>query len=250
MAGDWIKMRTELPKDPAVKGIARRLGINRYEVVGRLHAVWSWADQQLRGDGNAAGVTLSDIDEESGLQGFAAAMLAEGWLEAGQSGITFPNFARHNGKTAKDRALTAKRVSKFRNAACNANDNAARNAATVTDALPEKRREDISIGNTTSRESTPQKPKLRNGWWADEASILAAGQSLGLTPKPGESMQAYKGRIQARADGSDQTPTQIPNSAYLRTQELLQAQRALPSSPKPTDSLRSAGNAGQTLPGE
>lgn len=148
MAGDWIKMRCGLLGDPAVKGIARRLNINRYEVVGRLHAVWSWADQNVKRNGNADGVTLADLDEEAGVTGFAQSMVDEGWLEKLSTGLRFPDFEDHNGKPAKDRAVTAKRVKRFRN------------DATVTHPLPEKRR--VSISQSTPQvKTTPTHPEPR-----------------------------------------------------------------------------------------
>ena len=47
--------------------------------------------------------------------GFCFALQKVGWLCAPEGGgISFPKFARHNGKSAKTRALTAKRVSKHK----------------------------------------------------------------------------------------------------------------------------------------
>lgn len=143
MAGDWIKMRVSLRGDPAVKGIARRTGLSRFEVVGRLHAVWSWADQNL-GTGNAQGVTAADLDDEAEHPGFAQAMSEEGWLKILSTGLSFPNFDRHNGKPAKERALTAQRVKRHRN------------DASVTKPLPEKRREEpISNSSDNLKQPTP-----------------------------------------------------------------------------------------------
>lgn len=140
MAGDWIKMRSDLSEDPAVIAIAGRLGIDTFSVVGRLHRVWSWADAQLR-DGYAYGVPMRWIDEYVHLDGFSNALLDVGWLgkienesfpESGNSGLLdetgnlldreeiekgfekiekgvfFPKFDRHNGETAKTRAVKTK----------------------------------------------------------------------------------------------------------------------------------------------
>lgn len=115
MASDWIKMRVDLARSPEVKGIARRTGLSRFEVVGRLHAVWSWADQHLR-NGNAAGVTPADLDDEAELVGFAQAMADEHWLKILSTGLAFPKFDKHNGKPAKVRALTGRRVKRHRDA--------------------------------------------------------------------------------------------------------------------------------------
>ncbi|HKS73496.1 MAG TPA: hypothetical protein VJQ82_09900 [Terriglobales bacterium] len=69
-----------------------------------------------------------------------------GWLSVTADGIELSNFGRHNGETAKSRALTAKRVAKHKaNAKDNEEGNGKGNAATVTAPLPkeEKRREEI-----------------------------------------------------------------------------------------------------------
>lgn len=113
MAGDWIKMRVALAEDPAVIGIAARVGIDEFAVVGRLHALWSWADSQSR-DGHASGVTASWINRKLQCDKFAEAMAAVKWLIITDTGITFPNFENHNGDTAKSRALGKNRQQKHR----------------------------------------------------------------------------------------------------------------------------------------
>ena len=67
--------------------------------------------------------------------GFADALEEVGWLSADDE-LTLPNFDRHNGKTAKTRAQTKNRVEVLRSERNNCN------AASVTTALPEKRREE------------------------------------------------------------------------------------------------------------
>lgn len=108
MAGDWIKMRDDLHDDPAVIGICTALDLDGYAVVGRLHKLWAWADRQSR-DGHAPTVTQKWIDRYVDLDGFASAMVRVGWLKVSDRGISFPHFDRHNGKSAKTRALAADR---------------------------------------------------------------------------------------------------------------------------------------------
>jgi hypothetical protein len=108
VAGDWIKMRLDLGDDPAVIGLGSSVGLDTYQVVGRLHKLWSWADRQSR-DGHAVGVTEKWIDRYVECDGFAKALCSVGWLSAENGSISFPNFDRHNGKTAKSRALAASR---------------------------------------------------------------------------------------------------------------------------------------------
>jgi len=144
MAGDWIKMRVGLGTDPAVIAIADETGLDEFAVVGRLHRIWSWADQHLK-DGNAPSVTKKWIDRYLCVTGFADAMQKEGWLNECDGGVSIPRFDRHNGQSAKRRALTAERVAKMK-AKRKRNGNARGNAPNVTNALPreEKRREETN----------------------------------------------------------------------------------------------------------
>lgn len=138
MAGDWIKIELTTPDKPEIDVLAELLGVTVNEVLGGLVRLWIWADQQTV-DGNANSVTKCAIDRHSGVTGLADAMLSPRvrWLhERDSGGFLFPNFDRHNGQTAKRRALTAKRVSQCKHRKGN--------AISVTSALPreEKRREE------------------------------------------------------------------------------------------------------------
>jgi len=113
MAGDWIKMRNDLPDDPAVIAIASKLDIDEFSVIGRLHALWAWADEQSR-DGHASGVTQKWLDRKVQCDGFAAALVSVKWLEVTPEGLTIPNFENHNGETAKVRALGTRRKQRQR----------------------------------------------------------------------------------------------------------------------------------------
>jgi hypothetical protein len=135
MAGDWIKMETELHEKPEVFAISTALKMNRFEVVGRLHRVWSWYNKHTE-SGHAASVTNVTVDEVAGRDGFAQAMISAGWGEEADGVFTLPKFDRHNGNTAKSRALAAQRQGKSRAKRDKSH------ADTVTKTQPEKRRED------------------------------------------------------------------------------------------------------------
>jgi len=108
-----------------VWAMASTLGIDADCVVGKLLRVWAWFDQQTQ-DGttrtnaepNAASVSScvsssvskALLDRRVGVSGFCDAMISVGWMLDNGSSISLPNFDRHNGKTAKTRILTAKRV--------------------------------------------------------------------------------------------------------------------------------------------
>jgi hypothetical protein len=113
MAGDWIKMRCNLDTDPAVFQMAAALDMDELAVVGRLWKVWTWADQHVA-DCHAISVTCSVLDRITTTPGFAEAMRKVGWLEGRDGALSFPRFDRHNGQTAKNRALATNRQAKKR----------------------------------------------------------------------------------------------------------------------------------------
>jgi hypothetical protein len=173
MANEWIKMRCDLDEDPAVIGIAAKLGIDEQDVVGRLHRVWKWASQQTR-DGNAAGVTGLWVDRYVRTPGFAQAMADMGWLVISGEGVTIPKFDSHMSQSAKTRAVTAKRVSDYRNAGCN--------GVSVTESVPEKRRED-------KKSNTPLPPNV--------VGAVEAAETDGVLPpvEPAENIPAISDRF-------------------------------------------------------
>ena len=128
----WIKFDKATSDKPEVFAMASALRIDPDAVVGKLLRVWGWFDEHTT-DGNAANVTSALLDRQAGLSGFADAMLVVGWLTEELGTLSLTNFDRHNGETAKARALTAKRVATHRGKS---------NAGSVTHALP---REEKSI---------------------------------------------------------------------------------------------------------
>jgi len=113
MAGDWIKMRMDLPEDPAVYRIARLTSLDRLAVVGRLYAFWAWADKHAV-DGRVDGGTSEDVDDIVSHVGFAEAMEKVNWLEIGDQFLAIPKHDRHNGESAKERSLKNARQARWR----------------------------------------------------------------------------------------------------------------------------------------
>lgn len=141
MAGDWIKLQKDTPDKPEVLAIASRMNLDPDAVVGKLVRIWSWFDTHTV-DGNAMSVTYSLLDRLAGVTGFAEQMTFVGWLNQDGHVLSLPNFEYHNGETAKKRALGKNRQEKHRS---NDDSNANSNASSVTETLPEKRREEKSI---------------------------------------------------------------------------------------------------------
>jgi len=111
----WIKIEHETPDKPEVIRMAEILDLDQDAVVGKLIRLWIWADQQTI-NGNALSVTEKWIDHFVRHLGYASSMRKVGWLSCVNGELSFPNFERQNGETAKKRALGAKRTAKTRNA--------------------------------------------------------------------------------------------------------------------------------------
>lgn len=140
MAGPWLKMECATPDKPEVLAITADMGWDDPDLtVGKLFRLWRWFDQHTT-DGNAVRVTSALLDRVVGVTGFVQSVANAGWLTINVDGICLSNFDRHNGDTAKNRAMTAKRVADHKaNAKGNADGNDEGNADTVTDALPRGR---------------------------------------------------------------------------------------------------------------
>lgn len=138
MAGDWLKFDKSTPDKPEVWQIADALDIDPDAVVGKLMRLWSWMDDHTQ-DGNAPSVSKKLLDRVVGVTGFCDAVIEAGWLVDDGQHLSAVNFDRHNGKTAKNRALTAKRVAQHKQ-----KTNTTGNDSLTPDALPreEKRREE------------------------------------------------------------------------------------------------------------
>lgn len=109
MAGDWIKMRSDLRTHPKVVRLSSALKADRLRIVGGLHAVWCLFDAHST-DGSLEGYTHDAIDDLIGWPGFARAMEAVEWIEVDlDGGIWLPDFDTHNGASAKRRAQDSDR---------------------------------------------------------------------------------------------------------------------------------------------
>ncbi len=137
MAGDWIKWEKGLLRKPEILQLADALGRSRYEVASLCMELWEWADDVTK-DGALPGVTDAHIDAIISVSKFSSCLRVAGWLATNKNGVTYlPNWKRHNGKSAKRRALTARRNVTLRRRK--------RDAARAEKASPEKRREEKSI---------------------------------------------------------------------------------------------------------
>ena len=166
MAGDWIKFELTTLDKPEVCQIADLADIDPDAVVGKLMRVWGWFDQQTE-NGNAPSVSKRLLDRLVGVIGFCEHMKSVAWMIEIDGVISLPHFDRHNGKTAKNRLLTAKRVANHKAS------NGKSNAANVSGALPkeEKRREDQNP--LSAREAVdPRMPSEMTLDWHPDDKLL------------------------------------------------------------------------------
>jgi hypothetical protein len=166
MAGDWIKMRTNLWTDGRVRLLARLLKCNVATVTGVTFRLWSIADQHSI-DGVLNGYDAAAINDEVGVPGAAEALSDEriGWLVIESDRVIIPRFNEHNGESAKRRAQENARVRAWRKAQkCNGFGNAATVSKPVT--REEKRREE-NISNKSTLIELPENlntPACKAAW--------------------------------------------------------------------------------------
>ncbi|MET3371997.1 hypothetical protein ABIC89_001038 [Variovorax boronicumulans] len=173
MAGEWLKFECSLPEKPETLAITIAMGWEDPDLtVGKLMRLFRWFDQQTV-DGNAPSVSAALLDRIIGVSGFVQAVADVGWIVINGTSIHLANFDRHNGATAKSRALTAKRVANHKT---NASANAEGNAASVSGALPreEKRREEDTVPNGTDGEAVkPASDLSKDELWKAGKSLLS-----------------------------------------------------------------------------
>lgn len=141
----WIKVENHTPDKPEIGRMADMLKLDPDVVFAKCFKLWAWADE-LTKTGFIKGATRSEIDRKVNVLGFATSMEEVEWLSVTPTGLTIPKFARHNGQSAKARALTAKRVAKHRKEKCNGE-------SVTRGALPEERR-----GEEIKGDKSPLKP--------------------------------------------------------------------------------------------
>lgn len=210
MANDWIKMRTDLYRDPKVIVMADSMldpdgelasfiehncrrnmtvtrNVTRNACVGALLSVWGVMRHRgvrVGDDLECHGITLAVVDDIADLPGFGKAMQHVGWIENSESGLIFPRFfADYNVEPdEKNKSKNAERQARYREklkAKSNVTSNVTRNV-TVTPREEESREEKsiktplIPQGGDAPKDvpSTGKKPKrVRNQETVGEWSI-------------------------------------------------------------------------------
>ena len=155
----WIKIQHGIHSKPEVFSISRRLGISANETVGLLVKFWCWCDENSV-DGDVDHLQSTDVDQIVGFSEFGNALLSVKWItfDGRKSGFKVANFDRHNGETAKTRALKNAAQARWRKGSSGDVDG---KRSTNASTREEKRREEKSSkskapiqGGTVTTKST------------------------------------------------------------------------------------------------
>ena len=160
MAGDWIKMGVGLLTNPKVLAVAARLKVPTNHACGLLFHFWAWADQQSV-NGALPHVTAPMIDELVAHSGFAEALVSIGWLEVDDDGARIPRFSEHNGKSAKKRALTARRAITLRSRSRNAQSARKAHLEQIAEQSSKEQRREEQSKAASSTAAAPDLPASR-----------------------------------------------------------------------------------------
>lgn len=111
--GGWFLMRHATLDSPKVHRIAQALYDTDTKIdtqidtkfsiderinitIGALCRVWSWGNRYADAQDRIDHATADTVDKVSGIDGFCDAMVAVGWAEIDDNGITLPHFREHN----------------------------------------------------------------------------------------------------------------------------------------------------------
>jgi len=192
MAGEWIKLRTNLFTDPRVARVALKTRQTKSAVIGAFCFVWSIADEHGE-SGELPGLDAELLDAEVGIDGFADEAIAVDWLLENSDGrLHVPRFEEHNSKTAKRRASENRRKRDKRKP-----ENESPPADETTDAGPTDQEPTKPRATTTSEQWVRVASRLqRAGVNATSAAIRSAranGWSAKLANEVVDHFEANRG---------------------------------------------------------
>jgi hypothetical protein len=170
----WIKIRADIFEDPRVLQLSDICRTEVEHTVGLLVRFWSWADRHTT-DGTGLRITTARIDRLVNMPGFGPALLEIGWLEGTEGDYTIPRFLRHNGESAKARALESE-AKEIRRSLKKQSDKCPTNSP--ENVRPEKRREEKTVIAHTLPAGAPEAEAV-----IDEGRDLPPGLSTGFPEK-------------------------------------------------------------------
>ncbi len=193
MAG-WIKLEIGFIDKPEIAILAKKLGVSYSEAAVSVIRVLIWADANVS-DGCVPFLSPSDLDTLSRcLQGTCEALASPeiGWLSVDGGKLSFSNWDRHNGTSAKTRALDTDKKRRNRSQSGKCPPNCPDPNGTKTG--PEKRREDNKNNTLPADQSGDDLTFLGPSddfkrWWACLPAGMQSGQTACWNEWPGVLVQ-------------------------------------------------------------
>ena len=109
----WVKRTKGLSSKREILIMANFLAVDRRMVAGVFMDWIDWADEETT-DGFIDGMTVDQIDTVVNYENFGRALLLVDWIKEDNRGLYIVNFDRHNGESAKKRALDQRRQAVMR----------------------------------------------------------------------------------------------------------------------------------------
>ena len=114
MAGDWMKVEKATPDKSEIREIAEKCRVSEGDAFLGWFRVWCWLDGATA-TGHLPRLSQKDCDFFGRLPGLGQALAECGWIEFYADGSAIVrNWDRHNGDSAKKRALANWRKARFR----------------------------------------------------------------------------------------------------------------------------------------
>jgi len=109
---NWIKVDVDTPSKDAIYNIMDDCQCSQADAFLAWFNVYVWFDS-VTADGTI-NATAKDIDQRAGIPGVAESLCRSGWIALRGHKCVIANWAEHNGKSAKARALHANRMANYR----------------------------------------------------------------------------------------------------------------------------------------
>ena len=90
MAGDWIKMRTDLDKSSEVVGLGGACEMSREEIVFKLYQLACWFERH--GNYGKMDIEATVIDAHLGVPGLSQRLMSIGWLQCHDGVLVLKGF--------------------------------------------------------------------------------------------------------------------------------------------------------------
>jgi hypothetical protein len=258
MAFDWIKIRTDLYRDPKVSVIADLMldqdselsrfvnqnmqcnmtvtrNVMRNVTVGALVSVWGVL--RHRGKRNEYDLfvkccTLSVVDDLADLPGFGYAMASVGWIEETEEGIVLPRFfeefnvdpaEENKSKNAERQRLYRERKKEESNVTRDVT------VASQSNAREEKRREENISTSLRSVDTLPRPESVSSENW-DAFIEVRKGLKAKNTLRAINSLITQLGKLQAEGHEPNAVVEQSIRSSWKDLYPIRQQFRGSPSS--------------------